>query len=237
MKLRRTPTMAIASLVLATAMTVNYAQESTQPQAEIEVVEQFQSAADSLFVQWLSDRPRELKRVALGYQGTAGPQCKAGAWGNAFFEFIECSDIETPTDYSLDVIRTDSLLSPFVGIIEVSVFERCTVRRAWAGRWTKRANRAKFNSLQAHCYGKTFQECIAAGAEVVTTSFGVLCTGGPGFQFSYKGKARMTYRWSKGKWEFDREETDPPRDARREDTRAHQAGQPVDRNNERLRGA
>ena len=135
----------------------------------------------------------------------------SSAKGSNFFEFIECEDISPPLDYSLDVVRTDSLLSPYVGIIKVDVTERCEVRRAWA---SQSMSQKKFDALAPSCIGKTYEECIKAGAKPVSKLMASACTGGPGFEFSYAGEVTLVYRWSKGKWEFDEEEIEPPRDPR-----------------------
>ena len=210
-KLLQTVVPVFAALLLTPATATAYAQdEPAQPLAEVEIVERFQEEADALFLAWLVDRPERLKRAGLGKQGqVATAACTSSKKGSNFFEFIECEDVEPPTNYSIDVVRTDSLLSPFVGLIAVPVTERCNLRRAYGGPGM---SRKKFDELMPHCIGKSYGACISAGGRLVGKTVSSACTGGPGGLFSYEGKATLTYRWSKGKWEFDEEELKPSRD-------------------------
>ena len=182
-------------------------QDPAQPQAEIDVVERFEAAVDDLFQQWLKRRPDSLKAAGLGVQGTAASGCLSGK-GSYFFEFIECSDIAPPQDFALDVVRSDSLRSPFVGVIKVPVNERCDLRRVVA---SKMMAQKKFDEIAPQCLGHSFEECIAAGGRLAPKLLGSACTGGPGVAFAYQGEVTLHYRWSKGQWEFEEESVDPPR--------------------------
>jgi hypothetical protein len=125
------------------------------------------------------------------------------------YEFVECADEIPPGDYEIDVKRNDSILAPFVGYLTAHFKVLCSLRRAVpkGTSWGKEA----IDGIATSCLDKTFTECVGGGkAKPAPPYFGSACTGGPGFSFTYQGTIQTIYRWSKGKWEFEKETADPP---------------------------
>ena len=126
----------------------------------------------------------------------------------SYFEFMDCADVRAPAEYRIDVTKTDSVLTPFLGHLYVPVKETCTVRNVVPKgmTWGEKATAA----LEPSCVGKTYEECIAAGGKPAPKLMGSACTGGPGFSFPFEHDVHLTYRWSQGKWEFQEEKSDKP---------------------------
>jgi len=159
------------------------------------VVIQFEQASHELFAEWLSLRPATLKGAAVGTQeGTPG------ALGRLEFIFVECSDVSEPRMVSIDVRKTDSVLSPFLGIIHVETNESCVRRPVWASGWV---GKDKQEALIAACVGKPYDECIAARGKPMAKRLDR--------PFSYSGHLTIFYRRSKGQWMFDREDSAEPK--------------------------
>ena len=127
-------------------------------------------------------------------------------------EFSECRQEHEPEEYEIDVKRTDSILNPYMGTITISIELSCTVRKAvppGTFLWTEK----KMNRMAAACSGKTYEECIENKAANSLKKKGpgiFLCTDTGDRVISYEGKIILTYRWSEGKWEFEREDAEPP---------------------------
>ena len=181
---------------------------SGNTKSERELAADFVAAAPKLFSEWLDDRDTALQRIGLGVQGRGGSQCSAPKKANNFFTFVECVDREVPSDYSIDVVRTDSLLTPFVGLITVPVSEQCFVRNVIA---SISMSKNKFDAIAPSCIGHTYKECIAAGGKLAPKVIDAACTGGPGYEFSYQGVVEIRYGWRDGRWEFEEQTDDPPR--------------------------
>lgn len=192
----------IAGLELSAQEQVN---PPAQPQSEMQVAQDFKKAAPTLFREWLERRPEMQKRMAVGHRQKFGAGCYSSG---SYYEFRECVDARIPTEYKVDVTKTDSVLTPFVGHLYVPVKETCTVKNAVPEgvTWSE----AKLAILDPSCLGKMYEECIAAGAKPAPKKLGSACTGGPGFSFPFEGEVHLTFRWSDGKWEFEGEKADKP---------------------------
>ena len=179
---------------------------ASPPPSEADVITSFEHAAPDLFGAWLAPRPVGLRHAELG---TIRPALASCGGPYAFFEFVECGDIEPPTRFDLDVKKTDSILYPYQGPLSVPVHVTCTLRRAVPKgmvSWTKE----RLEAIGGECLGKSFQECTAKAAKPAPKLVGVYCTGGPGFQFEYRSTDVLTFRWSRGKWDFESEAPPPP---------------------------
>jgi hypothetical protein len=125
--------MRLRGLVLWTAMVVAGSAQSALPQepppaqplAEVQVAQEFKKAAPVLFAEWVARRPEALRRQGLGQREQGGARCGVGI---TYFVFMDCADVQSPTDYRIDVTKTDSVLTPFLGHLYVPVKETCTVR-------------------------------------------------------------------------------------------------------------
>lgn len=163
--------------------------------AEAEVARQFEQSAPRLFAQWISERPERLKASAVGsYIGE-------GAMRNYYcFEFFFCEDTATPSEYSIDVRKTDSVLTPFIGVLIVPTHMTCTIQALSAGLKRSTADR-----LAASCIDHTYDSCLAAGAKVPSKAgamYGPCSQTAVGHTFTFEDEARVSYAWRQGKWEF-----------------------------------
>lgn len=186
------------------------AQEGTtlqpvQPPAEVQVAQDFKKAAPDLFRAWLSQRSEVRKRLAFGHRREFRSKCYVRG---SYFEFMDCADDEAPSEYQIDVTKTDSVLTPYLGHLFVPVKVTCAVRNATpdARSWSEE----KLAALDPFCLGKTYEECISGGAKPASKTMGSACTGGPGYSFKADDKVHLTFRWSEGKWEFEGEKSDGP---------------------------
>lgn len=203
----------VAGIALILLTVCVWAQEpssvpSAQPSAETQVAQQFKEVAPQLFKEWLERRPGVLKKLTLG-QRVEAPGCPGASW----FEFIECADIAPPVEYQIDVTRTDSILTPFLGKLVVPVREGCSVRRLVPG--ALRRDNKSVAKLDPYCLGKTYNECVAGGAKPISKFSPGGCMGSPGGTFTHEMEVSVTYRWSEGKWEFEGEKGDklvPPKE-------------------------
>jgi len=173
-----------------------------QPQIEVDIATRFQEAASDLFAEWVKLRPHTLKDAALGLEQTCWQM-------TYYFTFISCEDQASPVLTALDVRKTDSILSPFLGILRVQTRESCVVKRAVPAKWNWYDKTAAV--VRPFCIGKTYDGCIKGGAVPAPKTVGSACTGGPETRFPYEGDLTLSFRWSKGKWEFEREELKEPR--------------------------
>ena len=193
---------------------------SVQSPAEEHIGAEFEAAVPGLFDEWLAARPAIIESLALGKLGTAPKRIekchRPDKKYSTFFVFIECADISEPVVEGFDVRRTDSLITPFLGIIKVKVEMACSLKRllpsdqAWASDGAA-------ERIKQGCIGKRYQECVNAGTAAPKKSawkFDWVCTGG-----SYEEEpvvremgstATLSYAWKRGRWEFQREEADPP---------------------------
>jgi hypothetical protein len=181
------------------------AQESApaQPLAEAQVAQEFKKAAPDLFREWVKRRPEVLKSAALGERASGPAGCNTG-----WFEFIECQDISPPTEYKIDVTRTESILTPFLGLLVVPVHEKCNVRNVVPGAMSR--SEKSLAMLDPHCLGKSYEECTTAGGKPISKMSPGGCMGSSSFSFTHNGEDRISYRWSDGRWEFDSEKGDKP---------------------------
>ena len=177
-----------------------------QPPAEAELGREFQASALSLLVDWAKTIYRPSLSVAeLGAPGVpVNPHC----WGVYYFEFKACKELSAPTLVGFDVRRTDSIVTPFVGSIRGRISEICSVRRL-AGALT--LSHGSYDRIANSCLGKPHSACVAAGGKPVGKGKwgGAECTGGPEATIPIEYEPVLHYRWSDGRWEFDREEKAP----------------------------
>ena len=200
---------ALAVLALATQFLL--AQEPQtgvrgQPLGEAEVARAFKEAAPELFQQWLDLRPELLKKRALGVHMKAS----AGRPGGKYFIiFTECTDIVPPSEYRIDVTRTDSILWPYLGHLYVPVRESCTPRAVTPkgiSKWDE-----KIALLARHCVGNTFEECLKVeGGKPVSESNTRAITSRSGTFTAEREEIHVVYGWTQEKWEFQEERQDEP---------------------------
>jgi hypothetical protein len=146
-----------------------------------------------------------LKRAALGKPNKPSNQCP----GTRYIEFTECKDTVTPNEYTIDVTKTDSVLTPFVGHLYIPVKESCSVKNV-IPKGRKGGTPKSIEAMVAGCVNKTYDQCIVAGGKDSPKSFGSVCTGGAAYTFPFEGKLHLTYKWSQGKWEFQEEQGAKP---------------------------
>jgi hypothetical protein len=173
-----------------------------QPLGEAQVAQQFQEAAPGLFQQWLDRRAESREGLTLGHRNRPkGGFCPA----ITHFEFTECRGSKIPTLYKVDVTRTNSLLTPFLGHLYVQVWEDCLVRNVVGPKgthWGKKGYEEAMTALEPNCLAKTYAECISAGGRNAPKVAGSACTGGPVRMLPSEGSLDLVYQWSQGKWEF-----------------------------------
>jgi hypothetical protein len=172
-----------------------------------EIIAKFEAAAPNLYAAWLQARAESLKNREVGLvRMSDGPGVCSGT---GFYEFVECADLTPPGHYDLDVKKTDSILYPYKGVLSIPVHVGCLLHRAVPRHlmaWSKK----NLDSVAQDCLGKTFAECTARVAKPAPAGLGVGCTGGPGYAFDYAATATLTFRWSRGSWEFESEAAPPP---------------------------
>jgi len=180
------------------------AQQTAQPLAEQNVAAEFQQAAPRLFQEWKTDYATSADLQIFGTEASsADPSCYSSG-AAFFFEFAKCTPNTEPVLVSIDVRRTDSLLSPFIGIIVGTVSETCVVARLvpTKGNWSRK----HFDRIKDRCLSRSHEECLAAGALPAPKGMTSKCTGGPETTFSFKSEAIIIFKWSQGKWEFEKQE-------------------------------
>ena len=79
--------------------------------------------------------------------------------------------------------------------------ESCVRKPVVAAGW---GGKKKQEALIAGCVGKTYEECITARGKPMSKRYDL--------PFSYTGNLTLVYRWSKGKWEFEREDPEKPKE-------------------------
>jgi hypothetical protein len=177
-----------------------------QPPGEAQIAQEFQKAAPMLFKEWTERRMAAQSGKGLG-QHIKPELCH----GWTHFRFEECKDRVPITDYRLDVTRTDSILTPFLGHLYVHMDEVCDVRNVVGVKGMNlEKNEESMTTLEPSCVGKTYEACIAAGGRDAPRLIGSACTGGPHFTSLYNGEVDLIYRWSQGKWEFQEEKRGKP---------------------------
>lgn len=206
-----------ALLVGAATLGSTRGQESApaQPPAEAQIAQEFKAAAPDLFKEWRSrwtdalkeqeTKGRRMLRREFGrnLSGHADPDEIAPGW----VVFSECVQDEEPTTYTLDVKRTDSILTPFIGTLTMTVTLKCEVRKVITpGTFVTKEKNAR---IEAACINHTYEECLASGAARPVPEGGVWAGMGD-IRFTYKGEVVLVYRWSEGKWEFKEEKAEPP---------------------------
>jgi len=192
---RKAAGIAVGAVILCAGLAL--AEETPpQPPSEVNVAKDFEDAAPQLLQEWAERRPKVLDLLRLGRWSKP----TSGCMGVRYFEFTDCTPTKTLSDYRIDVTKTDSVLTPFIGHLYVQVREPCTVRNAVpkGASWGEKA----FAKIEPFCLGKTYEECITGGAKPAPKSSYSACTGGPSRSFTYDDEIHLTYRWSKGKWEF-----------------------------------
>lgn len=195
---------AALTMVVASGRALCQEPAPAQPMGEAQVAQEFKKAAPDLFREWLARRPEVLRRMGLGHrQHSSNAECLNPV---SYYEFMECIDVQAPTEYRIDVTKTDSVLTPFVGHLYVPVKKTCTVRNVVPKPWSEKG----LATLDPSCVGKTYDDCITAGAKPAPKMGGSFCTGGPGFSFPSESEVHLTFHWSDGKWEFEGEKGDKP---------------------------
>lgn len=207
-----------ALLVVLAMMGGMRAQESApaQPLAEAQIAQEFKAAAPDLFKDWQSrwtdalkqqeTKGRRMHRRDSGRNLSGHPELDdqvVPGW----IVFSECVQDEEPSAYTLDVKRTDSILTPFIGTLTVTVTLKCEVRKVITpGAFVTKEKTAR---IEAACIDHTYEECLASGAARPVPTGG-LYAGLGDLSFTYKGEVVLAYRWSEGKWEFKEEKAEPP---------------------------
>jgi len=206
MRTKRTATF----LVLLTAMlrTSALAQEPApaQPPGEAQLAQEFQKSAPTLFKEWTE------RRLAISRARILGQRIRPNlCHGWTHFRFEKCNDDVPPTEYRIDVTRTDSILTPFLGHLYVHVDETCDVRSVVGVKGMDlEKHEESMAALEPSCVGKTYEECTAAGGRDAPRLVGSTCTGGPHSVSTFHGEVHLIYRWSQGKWEFQEEKSEKP---------------------------
>src|SRR5262245_12211445 len=143
------------ALVLVTAVLTRaraHAQEPPPPQplSEAQLAQEFKKAAPDLFLEWAATRSEVLQRMGVGSRGINRSACM----GNGYWQFLECRVTTPPTEYKLDVTKTDSVLTPFIGHLYIPVNETCTARNVVPKgmSWGEEALAA----LDPSCLGKVY---------------------------------------------------------------------------------
>jgi len=195
----RAPVAVAAALLIVSTL---LAQGTSPPPSTEEIVAAFEKAVPELFDAIVKAGPAP----ALGEANTgdAYPCSSNLHW----FSFMECTEQRPPRLVSYDVKKTDSLLTPVLGLMNVDVSEFCRVRYLVGGPMM---TAEKFDPLKPHCLGKTYDQCKAAGGKKTGIGQTACLGGGSEISFTFNDVIEMSYRWSKGKWEFEKEKTSKPR--------------------------
>jgi hypothetical protein len=203
---------ALLLLALASLPTTSKAEGPAQPPAEAQVAQEFKAATPRLFEEWKEWRQAHQKEMALGHW-------RARPYGlcpeHTHFEFLECSGRSPEGFVKIDVNKTTSILTPFVGHIYVLIAETCIGRSlvpAKGNNPQKSEFAAQISELAKSCIRKTYDECLAAGTKKAGTLWGVACTRGPKWIASYADTVDLVYRWTEGKWEFEDEVRREPKE-------------------------
>jgi hypothetical protein len=125
-----------------------------------------------------------------------------------YYEFTNCHcESAKPTEYSIDVKKTDSILTPFLGIIRFKYGFACEARNVVPRglNW----NEANFKAIAPSCLDKPYEECVKVG-KPAPKLLGSACTGGPTRTLHFSDTLVLTYRWSHGKWQFEKKESAAP---------------------------
>jgi hypothetical protein len=193
--------LAIALLISAGA----WAQQTppVQPPGEAEIARQFEEQAPDLFQQWLKRRPAVLQQLAFGRWNETDFSVTVPCPPDISFTFSECSDVEVPTDYKINVRKTDSILTPYIGELLINVKVRCRIRHLFPPGFTFSIEkyREAATLMAGSCIGKRYEDCAAAGAKPREKAGFFGCSGREA-NFSFDDEAVVTYRWSHEKWEF-----------------------------------
>lgn len=196
--------MKIGVLVVAAAFSLGASAADSpppQPIAELDIVAAFERSRDALFEEYVSRRPEILHLIELGTVNEPTPECFGM---RCFFEFRQCTDSSEPRLKSYDVRKTDSILSPFIGVITVERHTVCSLRRLVPKSGLKQWDTV-LPSLFPYCLGHTYQECMSSGKARPAGFAFSNCTGGAGETYTIDDEIDLLYRWSHGAWEFDRE--------------------------------
>lgn len=161
-----------------------------QPPAEESVGAEFEAASRELFMVWLEGRPERLRDIAKGRQDG-----RPGRFSFVQFQFLECSDESPPAISSIDVKKTDSVLSPFIGVIRIATDEQCFLRPVWPPGM---GGKAQQEAMIPRCVGHSYQDCIEARGKPMPEKYTKIVP--------RSGETTVYYRWSHGRWEFDKED-------------------------------
>jgi len=208
-----------AGLLLAGVFSITTASgqesEHAQPPAEVEVAQEFKAAAPELFKKWLEARPEQLRDRGRGE--LANLICTPNLWSmlpiasdQPSIQFLECKDSTIPTEYRIDVRKTDSVLTPFEGLIIVPVKMSCSINAASSNRFTAK----KRDEVITACVGASYEQCLDAGGKRFPGIGRRRCVvEGLGLRletpFSYEGAEYVTYGWTGGRWEFQKQHEEP----------------------------
>ncbi len=207
------PTGVFIVAVLATCVWAQQPSPATpvQPLGEAEVARQFEEQAPELFRQWVERRPTELRALALGQWNDTDQSSAVSCPRETSFAFYECEDVEKPAKYKINVRKTDSILTPYIGELFVNVKVHCRVRSLFPAGFTFSLDKFREEAalLKNNCIGKSYDECLKAGAKP-REKHGFFGCSGAELNFTYDHEAHLTYRWSHEKWEFQEESGSAP---------------------------
>jgi len=168
-----------------------------QPKAEAEVAQEFEAAAPALFADWLARRPEDL------IAGSLGRLYDDEGW--RWFNFTLCKDVVAPSTYQINVRKTDSLTTPFLGELIVPVKETCTNRVLHGGVTSMKA----IDRLIPFCVDQPYDACLKAGGKAPSgfAKFnGMPPAVANNLTFPLEDETTVLYAWRGGKWEFDKEQ-------------------------------
>jgi len=195
-------------LIVAISFSISITAHTGDPPDETDIAQSFAATAPALFEVWLGMRQESLQQSAHGHQGNPGKHC-AFPNRSMFFEFIACTDTKQPELIGMDVRKTESLLTPYLGILYVEVSVDCVSRRVVppGRKWGKKY----FDKIASSCLDHTLEECLQAGGKRPPPLAWSSCPSGPETAFDYEATLDLTFLWSLGKWEF---ESETPQDGR-----------------------
>src|SRR5262245_30897768 len=121
---RSVPWLAAIFFPILAASMAGATEQPAQPTSEETIASAFEAAAPQLLEEWISRRPAELEGMQKGSRGIVSHCGEKNYW----FEFLSCKDTAKPILVGLDVKKTDSLISPFLGVLTVHTTESCDLK-------------------------------------------------------------------------------------------------------------
>ncbi len=193
------------TVILATLTGPVISQESApvEPSEEEQAGRYFKETAPDLFQAWQKGRPAYLRQLRLGR--LLRVSCTGVIF--QFVAFTECEDSVAPTDYRMDVKKTESMMTPFIGVLIIPIKMRCTVQHSVPAIISAKKLEAQLGA----CLGQNYEECKAAHMSPMRMEEKQFCgLMGLGKPFSYEGEVRITYGFTDGKWELENQSENPP---------------------------